>query len=879
MKNYLTLLIAVFVVHLACAEDKLCPSTTKPHASECNKYLKCIELPTQAKVSWITLSCEEGLVYDKNLLSCAIPADNWECRNDKSYVDEDEDDTSREYLEVIDDIFPFESSKRTSKDMEDRMLDEDESSGDFSLQQRSTTAVTASPSTVRMITTQQLQRLTQLVQHMHDEHNGIVRDEISPDELNTFLTVQNIQTNSPDFVEVNAMKKTTMLKNGKIHPEILSNIIRKQNALKGKMTTLSMDETPTTKIPIINPAQYMQNGQLPFGQKINLESRNKPESAIESLQNADEASTIVTQQLSGPHRNPIQSSGISEDLLRSILEISKHMITQNNQEKQQQQQPVYYAVPVPLWNYAGNTTNYVNNHPPIHSIANNDNYANKNPVRSKDPVTAAMKISSKKTTKKTKKKPQITSMSSQQQLIIKPNHSPLSEYDARLKNYQQQQVAYQNYLDNQNYFYKSYQHQQPSQQQQHNYVAGEPYYQRLQLKQPQQQQIRYQPFNGYQQEQQQPYYPNSNGFFYGGQNGQGQQYYSLNRPFVIESSAPSASSSSFDYFQQQQPKRESYNSFESVIGEGDDGKRIDTSYDNDDEHSESEDGESLYDYGSYLSSSREDERPPVKADEQPICSDFPQRQANKTDCFKYYVCSVKTKEVNSYTCPATTAFNDVSKYCDAESYAACQKSTEAKEAKTRRKSQSKIKFVRVKGQSGSANVHRFSNVAQRKKQGINTILRRRNPQPVIPHYEEQETESEDEAIYGDAGEKEEDEEILDFSSPSHPSQSVISAPAYRRSTTTTPRTTTRKQIRQTRPTTKTKRVTTKTKPINQKAAKRKKKGKCNGTGNIPDSNSKHNYWHCFKGTDGRMKRVSRECIADFTFCTKTGFCQPEEECV
>ena len=49
-----------------------CPIATKPHLTECNKYLKCAELSSNI-ISWITMKCQEGLIYDKNLRSCAIP--------------------------------------------------------------------------------------------------------------------------------------------------------------------------------------------------------------------------------------------------------------------------------------------------------------------------------------------------------------------------------------------------------------------------------------------------------------------------------------------------------------------------------------------------------------------------------------------------------------------------------------------------------------------------------------------------------------------------------------------------------------------------------------------------------------------------------------
>lgn len=47
------------------------------------------------------------------------------------------------------------------------------------------------------------------------------------------------------------------------------------------------------------------------------------------------------------------------------------------------------------------------------------------------------------------------------------------------------------------------------------------------------------------------------------------------------------------------------------------------------------------------------------------------RQANITDCTKYYVCSKRDGKVLSYSCPPFTGFNEQSKICDAKTYALC----------------------------------------------------------------------------------------------------------------------------------------------------------------------------------------------------------------
>lgn len=47
------------------------------------------------------------------------------------------------------------------------------------------------------------------------------------------------------------------------------------------------------------------------------------------------------------------------------------------------------------------------------------------------------------------------------------------------------------------------------------------------------------------------------------------------------------------------------------------------------------------------------------------------RQANSSDCTRYFVCNVKTGKILSYACPMYTAFNPDTKICTAETYARC----------------------------------------------------------------------------------------------------------------------------------------------------------------------------------------------------------------
>jgi hypothetical protein len=829
MNNYLTLLLIVFVVVQLSQAQNICPVTTKPHSTECNKYLKCIDSNNNT-IRWAVMKCEEGLVYDKHLLSCAIPNEKFDCLNDD---DTSSSDSSHEFLEVINDEFQIKSTKSSSKsDFFDENDDVEDSSGDGINDLHA--AVTSSPSTVRMITTQ-LQRLTQLVKHAQDEHNGVVRNELTPNELNTFLSVQKIQTsppNSASFVDGNG--KTPMSHNGKIHPEILSNILDQQNELNNKLTTLSMDESTTATIPVVNPIQFLKK-KTPLA-SINLESREGyGGSPHQIIVNRPEGSVLFN--VPSDHQKISPSTPfLSGDILRSIFEISKHMAKQQNQQVKQSPpqtipHPIYYAVPVPIYYGNNSTANFPNNPMKLDTSIQDEIPTQNENVK----IIANNKSNNNKKEKKKKK--------TSDKFIVANDKSQSStsslEYETKLKNYQQQQqqqqIAYQNYLNNQNYLYKPYQQQQ-------------------------QQQLPYQqPFN-YQQYPFASNYPSS--FSYGNQENGGfdnsfSYGYGVNRPFVIESSAPT-SSSLYDYYK---PKRESYETSSSFESSNlNDEKNAEGDYDN------REGGEILYDFND--SSSREDDEKPMKPQkEKLICSVFLQRQANKTNCFKYYVCNAKTKEVIDYTCPAYTSFNDVSKYCDAESYQNCKKITEAKfQSQQNQKIYNEAQAALEQVKRQSQKVERIANRMKQESQKIHNSKRKTRYPGVSRYGEESSIENED-------------EDVNSYSSYYQPQNFAHyqRMPVIQKTTQKPPTRKTTKLINSvsvvklTRPTTVSK--------TSKRKSTKKKRVKCNGTGNIPDPNSKNKYWHCFVDpNDKRMKRINRQCTGNFTFCPSKRFCTTESLC-
>lgn len=744
------------------------------------------------------MKCQEGLIYDKNLRSCAIPGEDWECRidsdkNEDEYeneVDEnnvygienlevpqdepESDDGDSGFLEMIDENLAPEARV-------DSMENEDVSSGDGEL-------VTPPSPTVRMITTQ-LQRLTQLVQHVQDKNDGVINDDdVTPEDLNSFLATQKVQSDSIEYQKTNfnSHDKTPMPSSGRIHPEILSEVLDHQSQLNAEnvqLTTLSMDLT-TPRPPKRKPSLYINDDPIT---EIQLKSAQAIDGtgSHQIVVNRPEGSVMfnVPPAIDNNQRTPY----FSDNILKAILEISKQMVKQNHQKQAPQvsyaPQPFYYGVPIPIISPQHNSAQgyygsnaYQNNQTDFNSILpskkkQKPNKVNIEPVKPhvdvklEDPSTGFLDSygyyhANKPDPYHVQNNPQ----------SYQSNHQ---SFQNNHQSFQNPSYYYQNYPGYTN-GYNSYQQQQPQQ--------YPPYQQQFPTKSQYSDQLGY---------NQQHY------------NFDGSSYYG-NRPLVLEPSAPS-------YVERPKPYRK-----ESYATSFDEDENDDNLYD---------DSESVDDV---------DEKPEK---ENLICTHVVQRQANQTDCYKYYVCNAKTKEVLSYTCPIFTAFNDQTKYCDASSYPACKK------IKDREKSSLHNQKIYDAANEALEQVKRESQkverIAQQVRQESKKIYNRRNQYK--PSYEEEESPT--------------------YYTPAYASHITrVQKPFIRQQPTASIS------------------AASKPKPNRKPSRKKKKKVKCRDIGNIVDPESNNSYWHCFKGSDGRMKRINRQCTSNFVFCPSTRFCSPQGKC-
>ncbi|KAG5675288.1 hypothetical protein PVAND_005200 [Polypedilum vanderplanki] len=810
--------------------ENTCLEKSRPHSTECNKYFKCIKLPNNS-LKWITLTCQEGLIYDSNLRSCAIPDENWDCVLNSAEMDdynkdenniygienlrllqkesedseEDERDGYRsaegdDFLEVIDGDEILNSSGESRSENDENSADESSNySGDGSVLDHADYITQSTPPSMQMITTQ-VQRLTQLIQN-NPKNNA---DDLSADELNSYLNVHKIQTKSPDYQNSNFQSndKTPIPQNGKIHSDIMNEILSKQNKLNSiglKETTLAMDEI-TEKPVIYFNKEPITEIQLKGGQGIDGLG------AHQIVVNRPEGAVLFNVPSSDKNNVKEHTPYISEDILKTILELSKQMVTQNgnNNQKnannnQENTRPIYYAIPFPIYspqphnNFQNNYDHFMNNSlRPLEVITTTTTMPLPAPVMN-------MNIIRRKPVKK-KLKNKVDFMG--QQNLRKPQD-----------NFNQLQLQqHQQPLDYYSY-YNNYQQNYPS----------------------------YGPLNYYQQYQSendrytnnlnQNLYNNRLGNFYGN------SFYE-NRPIVSDSSASIANPYTNQLYST--PYRK-----ESL-----------SPYNNNDEydalHEESDESENNVGLSGSFSDHffYEDEpSPPKDPTFGLICSFGTTRQANLTDCTKYYVCNSKTKEVTSYSCPFSTAFNDQTKYCDKNSFTKCKEIKDREQGKLNNKKyyQQAHKALQ-QAKLESEKIERLANMVRKESQ---KILQNRAPSSAQQN--------------DDAYQDEQDEEEM------LPQQEIYAPPPIRQRSTLPPvrilsRPSKRPQIKR-----KVSKISNTSKSSSNKRRK-KKKVKCSAIGNIADPEDMTSYWHCFKSPDNRMKRIHKKCSSNLIFCDTTRYC-------
>lgn len=195
------------------------------------------------------------------------------------------------------------------------------------------------------------------------------------------------------------------------------------------------------------------------------------------------------------------------------------------------------------------------------------------------------------------------------------------------------------------------------------------------------------------------------------------------------------------------------------------------------------------------------------------------RQPSSSDCSKYFVCNAASGKVLTYICPAFTAFNQQTRFCDAKTYASCHSVPIKKQITI--DGNKKLKEEAEKALSDAKRVRDEAIQAQH----LTALI------------------------------KQETQNILN-SPPNYIRRpSAIAQPIHRLPVTTT------------------------TKRPRRKANKpRKRRIQCTEPTKVADKLSKYNYFTCFKGADGQLKAMKQTCPGGLVFCARMRVCTAKERC-
>lgn len=341
--------------------SKSCPEPTRPHLTRCDKYFRCVELPS-GNLVWIPNQCDTGLIYETALKMCVLPGDDWECTlpGDQSATASDDSNiygvNNLEYLSEQLGPYPEEGGSEVTISQEPQLQDfglEDEFSGDgnpeivtekIAEEKVGLIPLPISSTTDSELTTH-LQRLTQLIDNFHKNKTIPETPVLHPDDLNSFLAHHNIQHQPNSNINSNKLK---LPENGKIHPDTLSQILAQQNHLQetdGAMKNPQMMSRVKQKI-IPSKADgstiHLKSAgvsQIPFRPDRYSNSQivvNRPEGAV--LFNVARPKDPIL----NPQQKPVEPY-ISENTLKTVLELSKQLVSSNHQVVP----PIIYTIPIP----------------------------------------------------------------------------------------------------------------------------------------------------------------------------------------------------------------------------------------------------------------------------------------------------------------------------------------------------------------------------------------------------------------------------------------------------------------------------------------------------------------------------------------------------
>lgn len=388
---------------------KPCPEKSRPHKTRCDTYYKCQDLPPKAHV-WIPIKCEEGLVYERNLLLCVLPEDDWECNlgdNNGDIQNQNEvlnvnkivatksipvDMESRDAeIEIVssekeDEINFTDDVDSIQLVMDTNLSSEEEENGDNNYESsgdggeimelngflqaqnkhtnenvieidetkepksdktekeiKETTMPTTSSSYIDPKLTAHLQRLSQLIDGLKQtyQNQDTKQTEMRPDQLNAFLAHFDIKNKFNTLItKGDEDYKQTPISSTTPIPNIVTITETPKNRTDADKTK---NIKPETKVVLTSgySKRYGNNGYS--NSQIVV---NHPEgSVLFSLPPYGQEQHLIEHPPSEYHSQ--DSPKISEETLKTVLELSKQMIANQNVPKVIQN-PGYYQQPTIL---------------------------------------------------------------------------------------------------------------------------------------------------------------------------------------------------------------------------------------------------------------------------------------------------------------------------------------------------------------------------------------------------------------------------------------------------------------------------------------------------------------------------------------------------
>lgn len=235
-----------------------------------------------------------------------------------------------------------------------------------------------------------LQRLSQLIDGLKQKYQNKPDEaaDLRPDQLNAFLAHYNIRSQF-DALNPSLFDKRPVPHDGRIEPDVLHQILRKQQQLQAHPPNISIAlpslSNKYVQVQNIQPPQQYNNKIL-LHNSVPEKQYRKPDgySTSQIVVNKPEGSVVFSippndKYQPRPRPQEDDEPRISEETLKTVLELSKQMLANqnirqvfpNNGVFSQMLQPMY--VPVPLINPHPNNA-YPNKYLPQTAYDNQDKY-------------------------------------------------------------------------------------------------------------------------------------------------------------------------------------------------------------------------------------------------------------------------------------------------------------------------------------------------------------------------------------------------------------------------------------------------------------------------------------------------------------------------